>query len=290
MSTNAEKKISVTAQGTCLMRAASYYERQLTYKSNDSVAPQLLPPVLSLMLRGRLTRALVKHLLFKAPGVYEYVIARTKYIDALFQNFDDSLAQVVILGAGLDSRAIRFAGRLRKAVVFELDAPATQQLKQARLSAAAIDLPANLRFVPIDFTQTSLNVVLASAGFDSARPSLFILEGLTYYLEQTAIQELFTALAAQAAPGSQIVFDCALHQAGLAEGQQGLTTETYYQELVNAGEKPGFILTEPVAAFLQPYGFTVREQQRAAVLVNTYVGAADAGAAARQFCLVRAEK
>ncbi len=103
-----EAKTSRTAQYTCISRAVSYAERREACKGPDHIAFQLIPCFFRIVLRlpgaarffGRIT----------APkGIYEYVIARTRFMDAQFRAvLESGFDQVVIFGAGFDSRAQRF--------------------------------------------------------------------------------------------------------------------------------------------------------------------------------------
>ncbi|WP_312336040.1 class I SAM-dependent methyltransferase [Anaerospora hongkongensis] len=86
----------------------------------------------------------------KAPGNYEYLIARTKFIDNIFENMDDNIEQVLIFGAGFDSRAIRFKNKLASTKIFELDVPVTQKIKMDRIKRKNIEIPENLKFISID--------------------------------------------------------------------------------------------------------------------------------------------
>ena len=156
ISNRIETKVSITAQGTCLTRTVSYYEKDSNYKSDDYIAPIMVHPFLNLMAKNGFSRKLLKKCFFKAPGTYEYLIARTKFIDDMFKNIDENVEQVVIFGAGFDSRAIRFQNELAKATVFELDAPVTQQAKIDRIRKENIQFPENLKFISIDFNKESL--------------------------------------------------------------------------------------------------------------------------------------
>jgi len=114
-----ETKTSRTAQYTCICRAASFRERRECYKGSDDIAYNLGPGIIKLILRSSLLCQLCGKYL--APrGIYEYVIARTKYIDsefcdALKKRFD----QIVIFGAGFDSRAERFDHLNKSTKIFE---------------------------------------------------------------------------------------------------------------------------------------------------------------------------
>ena len=114
--------------------------------------------------------------------------------------------QYVILGAGLDTFAFRqppFAASLR---IFEVDHPATQANKQARLVAAGLAHPPNLHWVPVDFERESLAESLDAAAFDAGLPTFFSWLGVMMYLTASAIDDVFRFVAALPHP-STIVLD-----------------------------------------------------------------------------------
>ena len=91
------------------------------------------------------------------PGLYEYMIARTAYFDNIFTDaLNKNTPQIVLLGAGYDTRAFRF-GELNKATkIIELDIATTQNRKRRCLKKTQIDMPENLSFVPINFDKESV--------------------------------------------------------------------------------------------------------------------------------------
>jgi len=120
----------------------------------------------------------------------------------------DGAKQVVIMGAGWDTRAHRFKELLRDARIFEVDQPATQNPKRARVVAALGGPPSNLTYAPIDFRVQKLSDVLLAAGYQSRLKTFFIWEGVTMYLPEAAVRETLQWVAQQA-KGSSIVFDFA---------------------------------------------------------------------------------
>ena len=109
-----------------------------------------------------------------ARGVH----VRTRHIDdVLTESLKAGSTQVVILGAGLDSRAYRFGDALRGVRVFELDLPPTQEYKNTRPRRAGA-LPDHVTYAPIDFTTQELAAVLAAAGYDRKQVTTFIWEGV----------------------------------------------------------------------------------------------------------------
>lgn len=112
----------------------------------------------------------------------------------------------MILGAGLDSFAYRRRELAKVLHIFEVDHPATQAWKRARLRAAGIELPANLSFVPVDFERDSLIGNLRMSDYLADAPSLFSWLGVTMYLSTDAIFGTLRAVAGLA-PGTEIIFE-----------------------------------------------------------------------------------
>jgi methyltransferase (TIGR00027 family) len=133
-----------------------------------------------------------------------YMQVRTRVLDDILLSFvAGGGRQVVLLGAGYDCRALRFARALEGATVFEVDHPATQGHKRRVLAAA----PASVRYVSWDFEarpMRELPSALAAAGHDAARPSLTIWEGVTMYLTPDAIDASVRAVRAYSGTGSQL--------------------------------------------------------------------------------------
>ncbi len=111
--------------------------------------------------------------------------------------------QVVILGAGLDSRAWRLDS-LRETIVYEVDFPASQAWKRERAAAVASFLAKDVRFVSIDFQRDQLAPLILAAGFDPKLRTFWLWEGVTMYLTPAAVSDNLGAFAALSAPGSRI--------------------------------------------------------------------------------------
>jgi methyltransferase (TIGR00027 family) len=143
----------------------------------------------------------------EALGSMVMMIVRTRFIEErMEQAIRDGVSQVVILGAGFDTRAYRLTELLKNTRIFEVDQPSTQEYKQRRIRETGIEIPPNLTYVPVDFRHDRLGDVLAAAGYDSSRKTFFIWEGVTMYLPEAAVEETLRWVAAQA-PGSTIIFD-----------------------------------------------------------------------------------
>jgi methyltransferase (TIGR00027 family) len=278
---------------TCLSRACSALERNDYYKSDDYIAPLLLPTGLKPFLHISLARRLFTRLL--APdGIYEYVIARTKYIDAAFKRaLEDQFDQVLIFGAGFDTRALRFQDAMENSRVFELDVPVTQEAKIMQYQKRHLDIPPNLTFIAIDFDKESLPVKLNEVGFYKHRQCLFILEGLIMYLQPESVAETFRTIQDYAGEGSRIVFDyihaSILRKEGIYYGEEGIV-----QTVSGAGEQWHFGIEKgQIERFLAKYAMQLLDHKDAKDLEQTYFSNSKGSIIARvngTHCLVTAEK
>ncbi len=132
---------------------------------------------------------------------------RTRFIEErLADAVRNGATQLVILGAGFDTRAYRLTELLRNMRVFEVDRASTQEYKMRRIREAGIEVPANVTFVPVDFRHGELDGALRESGYDSSQVTFFIWEGVTMYLPEAAIEQTLRWIASQA-PASEIVFD-----------------------------------------------------------------------------------
>ena len=199
-----------SAQTVAALRAAVTNETSLAVACEDRLAKYFIS------LRERLLTAVLPQPLIRwaleraAPGSYGFAIARTRcFDDALLSEAADGIQQVVILGAGYDSRAIRFANELKGVRVFEVDHPGTQARKMSILLRSNIEVPKNVQYVPVDFNRDALEAELVKKGFSRSRRTLFLWEGVSYYLQKPVVAGVLR-FAASCAPGSSIVFDYAL--------------------------------------------------------------------------------
>lgn len=135
-----------------------------------------------------------------------FMAARSRFAeDSLEAAVSRGVRQVVILGAGLDTFALRnpYAGLGLR--VFEVDHPATQAWKRQRLREANLAIPAWLTFAPVDFTRQNLAEELAAAGFRADQPAFFCWLGVVPYLQREAIWAIVHFIAGL--PRSEVVFD-----------------------------------------------------------------------------------
>ena len=141
----------------------------------------------------------------QCTGVWGGLLCRIRYMDdALSDALREGLDQVVILGAGSDTRALRIPG-IDKVHVFEVDHPAPQAWKKERLKKMLGTLPSHITFVPIDFDQQSLEDEMAASGYKTGVRTFVISEGVTQYITAEANDATFQFVS-KTAQGSRIVF------------------------------------------------------------------------------------
>lgn len=136
------------------------------------------------------------------------IAARSRFSEEMLSvSVARGIRQVVVLGAGLDTFALRNPHTDVGVRVFEVDYPATQAWKRERLRDAGIEIPASLIFAPVDFERQSLADGLASAGFQFNCPAFFQWLGVVPYLTRDAITATVGFIAG--VPDSEVVFDYA---------------------------------------------------------------------------------
>ncbi len=141
-------------------------------------------------------------------GVFYYVNARTHHMDAMLTKaLKAGFTQVVIMGAGFDSRAYRFHDAYPNVHFFEIDLPATSKDKQRRVEKILGMRPDWVTFVPIDFNTQTLEDVLGKAGFKKNQTTFYVWEGVTYFISDFGVDSTLRFIAENSAPGSRIVFD-----------------------------------------------------------------------------------
>ncbi|KJH64711.1 class I SAM-dependent methyltransferase [Acinetobacter calcoaceticus] len=135
------------------------------------------------------------------------VVGRSRYAeDLLDQAVQQNTQQYVLVGAGLDSFALRESHHYPTLKIFEVDHPDTQAAKQAKLKKLG-EIPATVEFVAINFEKESISEALARSLYERSAPAFFSWLGTTHYLNpQTTLQTL-KSIAEFAANASEVVLD-----------------------------------------------------------------------------------
>jgi methyltransferase (TIGR00027 family) len=264
-------EISQTATVTAYLRAFARVELYGDNRSGDWLAHHFLPADWAASLHSPEARAHVKANVMQ-PGMYAYLTARTAHFDEVFRRAQtDGCEQVVILGAGFDTRAQRLRSPGSDCRVFELDAPATQEHKQACMAGRADLASAGVQYAAVDLRGAALDEVLGEMGVAAKRQTLFLLEGLTMYLPCEAVTALLASIQAFAPTGSRLVLDYLLADVlageSLRYGAAGLCEKAAeHGEPLRCGFMPEAVEAEAVAL-----GYHVLDHLLPDALSNRYL-------------------
>ncbi len=252
---------SLTAEYMALFRALESLRTGTARLFSDPIAPAFLTG----SRRWAYRAAHVPHGLktverfvdYKTPGARAAGIARTRWIDDHVISTVPTVTQLVLLGAGFDSRPYRLSP-LQQLNVFEVDHPVTSQFKQAALKRAIRSIPDNVKFVAIDFDRESLPLVLAGAGWDRQRPTCFLWEGVTNYLSDEAVDAVLRHIG-QSVPGTLLFFTY-IHRGVLDNPQDFLAADKLIHRVQSYGEPWRFgLYPEMVPGFLEQRGLQLME-------------------------------
>jgi len=208
------------------------------------------------------------------PGARTSAVARTRLIDdAVSTGVRDGATQVVLLGAGFDTRAHRLAS-IDNARTFEVDRAATQQKKRRVVAQWVPRSAARVAYVPLDFRQEALSHALGVNGFDSAAQTFVVWEGVTNYLSAESVDSTFRDIAASVGSGSQILFTYV--HAGLLDGSVDFAQGAEILRQVSAAGEPWTFGFDPpqLAAYLSARGMTLVDDISADEYRARYFGSA----------------
>ncbi len=270
-----ERKGSSTAGYTCFSRACAVREKDERFRGPDYLA-EIFPPLIpQILLNVPFLRKWSMRKMFPT-GIYEYVMARTQLLDEVFADaLDRGFPQIVLLGAGMDTRALRFQSRNKGTTIFELDIHATQRYKLMVLKRKKIVLPKMLVFAPIDFSKQHLADVLSEVGYQEKQKTLFLWEGVTMYLEPEAVDGTLAFIRGSAAEGSIVAFDyiyaSVLRRENRFYGEQGI-----YDTVARTGEGWTFgIEAGAIEGFLAERGLKLLSHYTPSDLEAVYLTAED---------------
>ncbi len=196
---------SRTAELVCFVRATDQKQPPDERVLDDPYAPRFLS-MLTRVPFATLVGGLRDSADRLAAGIGHYVLARHRAIDDALLEALPRVEQVVLLGAGYDSRAWRFAEAIAQRPVFEVDHPATSARK-ARIMEGVEVPDVDRRVVTIDFRHDALEDRLGRAGFQPGAPTFFVWEGVSMYLTRAAVKGTLSGLSALGGPGSRVAMD-----------------------------------------------------------------------------------
>ncbi len=190
------------------------------------------------------------------PGLGNSIRARVRYFDDFVrQRLDEGTEQMVIMGAGYDTRAYRIPG-MEKIRVFEVDHPDTQAVKIEKILTIFGALPGYVAYVPVDLEAEMLADRLKEHGYDPSKKTLFVLEGLVMYLPPAAVDEMLSFIVHNSGKGSAVIFD--YYPQSVLDGTAGETGKNIARYLeTQAREQLKFgIVGVTAKTFLAERGFS----------------------------------
>ncbi len=193
----------------------------------------------------------------RTPGPRISAVVRTQVIDRQLEDaLADGASQLVVLGAGYDSRPYRI-GAVTTARVFEVDHPSTQAVKRELLEARLGTVPANVVWVPVDFLREDFGTCLLDGGYDADALTVFIWEGVTNYLTGEAVDATLRWIATHSRPGSRLSFTYV--DRGLLDGSRPFPgSEAWVATVERAGEPFTFgLVPEQLGDYLSARGMTL---------------------------------
>jgi methyltransferase (TIGR00027 family) len=261
-----------TAFGPMVLAAVEQNEPPGRRLVDDDLADLFLPaPLQWLVAATRWTpirRLMIRGSEWSGPGLWANLACRKRFIaDKLNESLDDINA-VVILGAGLDTRAYLLTRQVR-IPVFEVDLPVNIARKAKAVRRALGGPPLSVRLVAVDFERDDLLTALAEHGYRTDYRAFFICEGVTQYLTEDAVRRTLEGLRA-AAPGSRLVFTYVRRD--FIDGRNRYGTRTLYRNVRQRHQIWQFGLEpDEVAGFIAEYGWRLVEQAGPDEFVQRYV-------------------
>jgi methyltransferase (TIGR00027 family) len=202
------------------------------------------------------SRMLSGFLDFWATGGQEFVAIRARLADEQAMEMAGlGLKQLILLGAGFDSMALRIKNSLEGITVFEADHPATQAIK--RKVMLKLGTPENLRFVAVDFERDDFVEKLLDAGFNRASLSLIVWMGVSYYLTPETMSRTLTQLSIASSTGTRLILDYILESA-IDGTSHNFAAIVAARRVALVGEPWIFGLKpEEIAEYLGDFGFNL---------------------------------
>jgi methyltransferase (TIGR00027 family) len=255
---NVKKGPSNTAEEVALIRIVESKKPEIERICYDPLAIRFIgPETLKLLQNPEKAKEMKKEKDVVFRGVANSIAARVKYFDDFVaESLNDGFKQLVILGAGYDTRAYRMEG-IEKAKVFEVDHPNTQPVKIMKIKEIFGSLPDNVEYVSVDLENESLGQNLLDKEYDLSKKTLFLMEGLTMYISPETVDDILSFIVTNSKSGSTVVFDYASRIANLDEHKDQKTVENLAKFMDKSKESMKFSLEEgKIEKFLSKRGFS----------------------------------
>ena len=228
---------SLSALGNAAFRALESEKKHNERICEDSYARKFVPAWFYYLAKFTLVTGYAE---WRSPGVMGALVTRSRYIDDyLSERIREGIQQLVILGAGYDSRPYRFEQLRNRVRVFEVDHHTTQDIKKAKLTKIFGALPTYVTFVPVDFTQETLEQRLNESSYDAMAKTLFIMEGVSMYLTPKVMDSILSFITQYAGSETSIIFDY-FYQSAI-DGKEIERAIVYHREQLTFGIEKGRI-------------------------------------------------
>ncbi|AKN17554.1 hypothetical protein MHAE_03875 [Mycobacterium haemophilum DSM 44634] len=261
-----------TAFGPMVLAAVEHNEPPGRRLVDDDLAGLFVPRPLRWLVGATRSdvfrRLLISSSEWSGPGLWANLACRKRFIGDLLQAAGNDIDAVVILGAGLDTRAYRLTRQVR-IPVFEVDLPVNVARKAKTVRRVLGELPLSVRLVALDFEHDDLLTALAEHGYLTEYRAFFICEGVTQYLTEDGVRRTLEGLRA-AASGSRLVFTYVRRD--FIDGTNRYGTRTLYRTVRQRRQLWHFGLQpDEVAGFIADYGWRLVEQAGPDELFQRYV-------------------
>ncbi|HUE34868.1 MAG TPA: SAM-dependent methyltransferase [Mycobacterium sp.] len=261
-----------TALNPMLLTAVEHNEPPERRLIDDDLAELFLPRGRRLLAAatrwGPARRLMIRSSEFTGPGLWVNMACRRRFIGDKLEEALGDVDAVVILGAGMDTRAYQLTRRIR-IPIFEVDLPVNVARKAATVRRVLGELPLSVRLVPVDFESDDLLTALAEHGYRTDYRVFFICEGVTQYLTEEGVRRTLEGLRAAAA-GSRMVFTYVRQD--FIDGTNLYNTRTLYRNVRQRHQLWKFGLqTDAVADFIAEYDWRLMEQAGPDEFVQRYV-------------------
>lgn len=268
MSKGAEK----TGLGPTVLVAIEQYFKEEQRGVQDDIAERILPIGMKIFVKtmkcGFMRKWMVSSSEKSLPGIWAGMICRKRYFDDKVIELKDDVESIVNLGAGYDTRFMRLSG-LDRLKLYEVDQPNNINNKVKLLKKRLGSLTHNIEYVAVDFDHQNTLDCLVDNGFDSNRPTLFLLEGVTQYLTEEGFLDILNMIS-MTPEGSGLVFTYVLRD--LIEGKSMYGWEKGYQKFVEK-DKLWLLGYSPdeLSDLLSKYGMKLVEDKSFEDLAPKYI-------------------
>jgi methyltransferase (TIGR00027 family) len=192
------------------------------------------------------------------PGIMRHYLLRKRWIETRCRDaLQQGVRRVIVIGAGLDTLALRMAPLWPQVAWVEIDHPATQAFKCQGLARAGVDVPENLTLCPVDLSVAPLPAGLMA----DSRPTLVVLEGVLMYLDEVAVTTLLRDQIRALSPVPvRVIFS---HMVRWPEGRAGFRPSSRWVDRWLAWRSEPFRWTlapQALAPWLKTLGYALRQQ------------------------------